>query len=140
MSETQNHDPVLTLAGMPTLAVGEIEYGLFFAVASIKAYAERKNMPFSQMVSDGWKAQDLELDEIKFLLLEALSGAERRRQVFCPGPPRRIDNDLVENILTIYHLADIWTVLIEAWNGTPGSPRDPLTPAQLDRNGQPSSD
>lgn len=119
-------DLVLTPVGMPKLQVGETEYPVFFPVSAVKAYAERKGVSFQQMVGEGWKATDLDEDDMRFLLLEGLRGAERRRQVFQPGPARVIDDALVDTIFDLYHISQIWQVILEAWNHGPSeAPPDP---------------
>ncbi len=139
MNANEQKDIALTPAGMPTLVVGEIEYPLFFAVAGIKAFAERKGVSFKEMVGTGWKAQELDVEDLEFLLTEALNGAERRRQAFRPGPARTVDQGLVDKILTLYHISDIWAVLLKAWSHAPGTPQDPPSPTPSP-DGEPSSD
>lgn len=146
MSQAQGKDAVLTPAGMPTLEVGEIKYGVFFPLAAVKAFAEKRGVSFQEMVSEGWRATDLSEEDLRFLLVQGLNGAERRRQAFGSGPARTIDDDLVEKLFSLYHLRDIWDALLEAWNHGPNAPddgetgQDPQGPAQVRPDGEASSD
>lgn len=140
----QSTDPILTEEGMPKIKVPGKEYPLFFSVASVKAFSEKKGKTFAEMVTNGWNARELDLEDLKYLLLEALNGAEYRRQVFHPGEPAKIDDELVEEIFRIYHVGEIWDILLSAWSRAPQpaggeDDEDPSRPASQS-DGEASSD
>lgn len=118
-------DLPLTSVGTPAIVIGKERYPLVMTIAGMKKWAERSGQTFDEMLKGGWNAMDLKLEDIAFLLKEAMRGGEKRRVMFDGGEERDITDDLVLAILDSSHPGELVPLLVALWNEPPVRTPDP---------------
>lgn len=118
-------DLPLTSVGTPAIVIGKERYPLVMTIAGMKKWAERSDQTFDEMLKGGWNAMDLKLEDIAFLLKEAMRGGEKRRVMFDGGEERDITDDLVLAILDSSHPGELVPLLVALWNEPPVRTPDP---------------
>lgn len=123
---------------MPAIRYGGIGYPVLFAGASIKRWAEYKGQSFVE-ACNGIGLDDLSDADLCALLRIILKAGERRRRLSATDENREISDELIDNIFETYHLGELFTIVLLAWNQPPGRAPDPPATA-LPPTGETSSD
>lgn len=111
---------------MPVIRYGGIAYPVLFAAASIKRWGEYRGQSFAE-ACNGIGLDDLSDEDLRAVLRIILEAGERRRRLFSADEHRAISDGLLENIIETYHLGEIYTMVLLAWNQPPGRAPDPPT-------------
>ena len=121
----------VTPEGMPSISVDGQEYPLFFSVLGVQRWAEYRGIDFEGVVSVLLAPFEHGLDGLRALLRIGLSGGEIRRCMVAGGSAREIGDEIIERILSVYHLLEVSDVIQAAWTLTdPSEPKqaNPPTP------------
>lgn len=120
-----NKDLLLTATGAPAAVLGDKRYPMVFTIAGMKEWAEHRGQSFEEVLKDGWQAQDLTGEDLRFLLRIALTGGEMRRRQFTTDSPRDITDALVDQIMELAHPSELIVTLVTIWNQPPVITPDP---------------
>lgn len=126
-----------TTAGLPAVEARGISYPLFYSILGMKKWAEHRGKTFQEAMNEGIEFGSLDVVDLGVLLRIGLDDGERRRHMVEGGSGRVLDG-VVDEIFADYHVLELWTAIIDAWNNVGSSPKDPKA-SEAPSPGSPSS-